>query len=92
MQFRASHILVKTEQEAKRIRAELKDEEDDFKEMARSFSLCPSKRQGGDLGWFEPEQMVKEFSDTCKRLKISEISEPIKTQFGFHIIKLTGKK
>ena len=83
----ALHILVKTEQEALGARYDIAHGRD-FGDVAREKSLCPSKRQGGDLGWFGRGQMVKEFEQAAFALKPGEISMPVKTQFGWHLIKL----
>lgn len=88
--MRASHILVATESEAKRILDEIKKEKMTFADAARSFSSCPSKKQGGDLGEFDMGQMVKPFEDACLKLKAGEMSGPVRTEFGWHIIKRTG--
>jgi len=81
-----AHILVKTEQEAKLILEQLNKGES-FSKIAMEKSLCPSKRKGGDLGTFGRGQMVKEFERTAFVLKKGEISQPVKTEFGWHIIK-----
>ena len=88
MRIRASHILVKTEDEAKKILEEIKNGAD-FAELAKEHSLCPSKRDGGDLNFFGKGMMVKPFEDAAFALKKGEISEPVETQFGWHLIKLT---
>lgn len=91
-QIKASHILVKTEEEAKRILDRLKKGED-FAEMAKKYSIDNgSAKNGGDLGYFSPGQMVPEFERAAARLKTGEVSGPVKTQFGYHIIKVTDKK
>jgi peptidyl-prolyl cis-trans isomerase C len=87
----ASHILVKTEQEALGILYDLRQGKD-FGELARQKSLCPSKRDGGDLGWFGRGQMVREFEAAAFGLKPGELSRPVKTPFGWHIIKLIESK
>jgi len=87
----ASHILVKTEEEAKQIKEKLNLGKN-FEDLAKQYSLCPSKKKGGNLGWFSHGQMVKEFEKATFDLKKGEISKPIKTQFGWHIIKLNDKK
>ena len=88
---KASHLLVKTEDEAKKLKSEI-DNGKDFAELAKRVSLCPSGRNGGDLGYFTKGQMVKEFEDACFSMNVGDVSNPIKTQFGYHLIKLTDKK
>ncbi len=89
---RASHILVEDEDAMKKVQADL-DGGMSFDEAARKHSTCPSKEQGGDLGFFSKGQMVKEFSDAAFAMKVGEVTkEPVKTQFGFHLIKLVEKK
>ena len=88
---RASHILVKTEEEAKVILYDVTHGKD-FGAVAKEKSQCPSGKSGGDLGWFGRGQMVREFEDAAFSLKPGEISKPIKTQFGWHIIKLEESK
>lgn len=91
-QIRASHILVKTEEEAKKVLGRLKKGED-FAKIAKKSSIDPgSAKNGGDLGFFSSGQMVPEFEAAAAKLKVGEISEPVKTQFGYHIIKVTDKK
>ena len=91
-QIKASHILVKTEAEAKKILERLKKGED-FAELAKKYSIdTGSAKNGGDLGYFSPGQMVPEFEQAASKLKPGEISEPVKTKFGYHIIKVTDKK
>ncbi|QEN03493.1 peptidylprolyl isomerase [Thiospirochaeta perfilievii] len=91
MMWRASHILVKDPQLATRILKELKDGED-FKILAKKYSTCPSKKKGGDLGWFGPNAMVQAFENSVRTLTVGKISKPIRTQFGLHIIKKTGQR
>lgn len=91
-QVRASHILVKTEDEAKKISEQLKKGAD-FAKIAKEKSIdAGSAKNGGDLGFFSKGQMVPEFDKVAFGLKPGQISEPVKTQFGYHIIKVTGKK
>ena len=90
-QARASHILVKTEDEANRLMKRI-NEGEDFAEVAKRFSKCPSGKAGGDLGWFGKGQMVPEFEKVAFENDAGKMVGPIKTQFGFHIIKITGKK
>ncbi len=81
-----AHILVKTQTEAKAVEERLKKGEK-FGEIARQVSLCPSGKKGGDLGSFGRGQMVKEFEVAAFKLEKGATSEPVKTQFGYHIIK-----
>lgn len=83
----AAHILVKTEQEAGVILFDLQRGAD-FGEMAKKYSMCPSKKQGGDLGWFGKGQMVREFEDVAFSAALGAISKPFKTQFGWHLLKV----
>ena len=89
--IRASHILVKTEEEAKQILEIFAQGNKSFEQVALERSLCPSKKKGGDLGFFGRQQMVREFENAAFKLKKGEVSQPVKTQFGWHIIKLTDK-
>jgi len=82
----ASHILVKSQEKAVEILNKLKTGKS-FEELAKENSLCPSKKRGGNLGTFSRGQMVKEFEKAAFDLKKDEISQPVKTQFGWHIIK-----
>jgi peptidyl-prolyl cis-trans isomerase C len=88
---RARHILVATEQEAKQIRARL-DKGEKFEDLAKQYSLDGSKEYGGDLGYFTAPEMVPEFSKAAFALKPGEISQPVKTDMGWHIIKLEDRK
>lgn len=91
MEWRASHILVKDRALAEEILKRLKGGAD-FARLAREYSTCPSKSKGGDLGWFGPNSMVKEFEEATKRLGYGALSSPVRTQFGYHIIKKTGQR
>lgn len=91
MKVHALHILVKTEAEANELLFDLKRGKD-FGEVARTRSLCPSGKKGGDLGWFGKGQMVPEFDKAAFSLKVGEISKPVKTKFGYHIIKVVEVK
>ena len=88
--IRASHILVDKHSQALKVLEELKAGRD-FKKLARKHSTCPSGKRGGDLGFFGRGQMVKEFERAAFALNVGEISEPLKTQFGYHIIKKTAQ-
>ncbi|GAA0078950.1 peptidylprolyl isomerase [Clostridium sp. CTA-5] len=86
----AKHVLVKTEEEAKNIKEEIKNGLS-FEEAAKKYSTCPSKEQGGDLGSFGRGMMVPEFEEAAFALEIGTVSEPVKTQFGYHLILVEQK-
>lgn len=91
-EFNARHILVKTEDEAKAIIKELTDGAD-FAKLAKEKSTGPSGSNGGSLGWFKAQTMVPAFANAVKAMKKGEVSkEPVKTQFGYHIIKLEDSR
>ncbi|MGE7872911.1 peptidylprolyl isomerase PrsA [Bacillus paramycoides] len=90
-EIKVSHILVKDEATAKKVKEEL-GQGKSFEELAKQYSEDSSKEKGGDLGFFGPGKMVKEFEDAAYKLKKDEVSEPVKTQFGYHIIKVTDIK
>ena len=90
-EVRARHILVETEDEAKAIKAEL-DKGADFAELAKKKSKDPGASDGGDLGFFTKDQMVPEFSAVAFALEPGKISDPVKSQFGWHIIKVEEKR
>jgi len=91
-EYNARHILVKTEDEAKAIIKELQGGAD-FAKLAKEKSTGPSGSNGGSLGWFKAETMVPAFANAVKAMKKGEISkEPVKTQFGYHIIKLEDSR
>ena len=85
-QVHCAHILVKTEQEAKDILEDLQDGAS-FASVAQQKSLCPSRKNGGDLGTFGRGQMVKPFEVAAFALEKGRTSQPVKTEFGWHIIK-----
>jgi peptidyl-prolyl cis-trans isomerase C len=87
----ARHILVATEGEAKDIEAQLK-KGTDFAALAKEKSKDPGAAEGGDLGYFTKEQMVPEFAEAAFKLEKGQTSDPVKTQFGWHIIKLEDKR
>ena len=87
----ARHILVETEDEAKAVKAELA-KGGDFAELAKKKSKDPGASDGGDLGFFTKEQMVPEFANVAFALEPGKISDPVKTQFGWHIIKVEEKR
>ena len=87
----ASHILVDSEDKAKEIMESIEKGEVSFEDAARSNSSCPSGQNGGALGEFTKGQMVPEFDSAVFSMEVGEMRGPVKTQFGFHIIKLTAK-
>lgn len=82
----ASHILVEKEYEAQDILKKL-SEGNSFESLAKAYSLCPSSEEGGHLGSFGKGEMVKEFETAAFGLKVGEVSGPVRTEFGYHIIK-----
>jgi peptidyl-prolyl cis-trans isomerase C len=91
MEWRASHILVKDRALAESLMKRLK-QGSSFESLAREFSTCPSKSSGGDLGWFGPGKMVPAFESAVKRISVGSLSDVVQTQFGYHLIKLTGRR
>ncbi len=92
MTFNASHILVDSEEKASEILAQIKAGEITFEAAAAEHSTCPSGKQGGSLGDFGSGQMVPEFENACAAMEVGEISAPVATQFGFHLILLNKKE
>jgi peptidyl-prolyl cis-trans isomerase C len=91
-EVRARHILVATEAEAKAIVTEV-NKGTDFSELARQKSKDPgAAAEGGDLGWFGKDQMVPEFAEAAFKMNKGQVSEPVKTQFGWHVIKVEDKR
>lgn len=88
---RAKHILVDSQEEAQRILNEV-NEGLSFEDAAEKYSNCPSKAKGGDLGYFPRGRMVPEFEEAAFDLEKGEISQPVETQFGYHLIKVIDKK
>lgn len=86
----ASHILVKTEAECLDLKKQI-DGGVDFAEAAKKHSSCPSGKQGGALGEFGPGQMVREFDEVVFKGEVGKVLGPVKTQFGYHLIKITQR-
>tara|TARA_R110001583_G_scaffold135558_3_gene287368 strand:- start:285 stop:560 length:276 start_codon:yes stop_codon:yes gene_type:complete len=86
MKAGACHILVKTEKEALQLKGQL-DKGGNFSQLAKKHSLCPSGKKGGDLGEFSPGTMVKAFDNVVFKKEVLTVHGPVKTQFGFHLIK-----
>ena len=87
---RARHILVDTENEAWALKSRITEGES-FEALAEKYSKCPSSEKGGDLGYFNRGQMVPEFEKVAFETPIGEVSDPVKTRFGWHLIKVTRK-
>ena len=87
----AKHILVDSEELANDILNKINNNEMTFEAAASAHSICPSKDAGGDLGTFTRGQMVPEFEDATFAMNVGDVSEPVKTQFGYHLIKLEAK-
>lgn len=91
-QVKASHILVADEKTAKEVKAKL-DKGEDFAKLAKEYSTdTASKSDGGNLGYFKKSDMVEAFANKAFSMKVNEVSDPVKTEYGYHIIKVTGKK
>ncbi len=86
----ARHILVDTKQECIELKKRITSGED-FSELAKQYSNCPSKMQGGALGSFGRGQMVKEFDEVVFSADINTIQGPVKTQFGYHLVEVTKR-
>jgi peptidyl-prolyl cis-trans isomerase C len=86
MKAAACHILVKTKEEADRIKSQL-DKGANFQALAKKHSLCPSAKKGGDLGEFRRGDMVPAFENVVFKKEVLTVHGPVKTQFGFHLIK-----
>ncbi len=87
---RASHILVDTEEEALELKKRIENGES-FEKLAKEYSKCMSREKGGNLGFFKRGQMVKPFEDAAFSLPVGVISDPVKTEYGWHLIKVTSK-
>lgn len=87
--IKASHILVDKFSKAQEMYEDIQAGEN-FENLARQFSTCSSRKKGGNLGEFSKGDMVLEFWNACTKLKIGEISQPVKSKFGYHIIKRMG--
>ncbi|KJZ26243.1 peptidylprolyl isomerase [Tritonibacter mobilis] len=90
-EFNASHILLESEEDAVNIKEQL-DAGADFAALAKESSTGPSGPNGGELGWFENGRMVPEFEAAVAEMRPGEVSEPVQTQFGWHIIKLNDRR
>lgn len=87
----AKHILVDNEELCSEVKEKIENGELSFEEAAKQYSSCPSKDQGGDLGVFGRGMMVPEFEEAAFGLELEKVSEPVQTQFGYHLIKVNAK-
>ena len=87
----ARHILVATEEEAKKAKEEISGEKISFGDAAMKYSTCPSNQQGGNLGEFSKGMMVPEFEEAAFAAEIGVVTEPVKTQFGYHLILVDAR-
>lgn len=87
---RARHILVSNEEKCNELKTKIEAGED-FAAIAKEFSSCPSKQQGGDLGEFGPGMMVPEFDQVVFSAPLNEVQGPVKTQFGYHLLEVTSR-
>ncbi len=86
----ARHILVDSEEECQQLKERIEKGED-FADVARAHSNCPSKGSGGDLGQFGPGMMVKEFDEVVFSADVNTLQGPVKTQFGYHLLEVTSR-
>lgn len=86
----ARHILVDTEAECLKLKAEI-EAGADFAEVARANSSCPSRMRGGDLGTFAPGMMVREFDEAAFQGEVGKVLGPIRTEFGYHLLEVTKR-
>jgi peptidyl-prolyl cis-trans isomerase C len=94
-EYKASHILVDSQKKADDIKKQLNNANNNtgvFADLAQKYSSDSNAQSGGDLGYFSSEMMVQSFSDAVAKLSVGQISEPVKTDFGWHIIQLTDKR
>ncbi len=90
-EIHARHILVNTEEEAKAALKRLMDGKEEFADIAKAVSKDPGA-EGGDLGWFTKDRMVPEFADAAFKLDVGQVSDPVKSPFGWHIIEVLDKR
>ncbi|WDE00423.1 peptidylprolyl isomerase [Thalassomonas actiniarum] len=86
----ARHILVKTEQQCQQIKERIEAGEE-FEQLAKAHSTCPSKMHGGALGSFSRGQMVAEFDQVVFSARLNTVQGPVKTQFGYHLVEVTAR-
>ena len=91
-QVSAKHILVSTQNEASDLKTKIDNNEITFEDAAKKYSSCPSGAQGGDLGYFPRGVMVKPFEEAAFNAELNKVTEPVQTQFGWHLIKVVDRK
>ena len=91
-QVSAKHILVSSEKEALNLKTKIDNNEITFEEAAKKYSSCPSGQTGGDLGYFGRGMMVKPFEEAAFSAEPNKVTNPVQTQFGWHLIKVTDRK
>ena len=91
MRAKARHILVPTSEACLEIKTKIEGGED-FADLARQHSQCPSGKEGGDLGEFSPGQMVPEFDEVVFKEDVGTVHGPVKTQFGYHLVEVTHRE
>lgn len=92
LKVRVKHILVDDKKKANNIREEILNGEKDFESAAKEYSTCPSAENGGDLGEVGPGQMVSEFEKAMFSAAVGKVSQPVKTQYGYHLLKVDERK
>jgi peptidyl-prolyl cis-trans isomerase C len=90
MKARARHILVPTQEACDALKTRI-DAGEEFATLAAEHSQCPSGKKGGDLGEFEPGQMVREFDQVVFAKNVGEVHGPIKTEFGYHLVEIVSR-
>ncbi len=91
-QVSAKHILVSSEREALDLKTKIDSNEITFEDAAKKYSSCPSGQAGGDLGYFGRGMMVKPFEEAAFSAELNKVTNPVQTQFGWHLIKVTSHK
>lgn len=92
VEWNAAHLLVETEEEALAARARVVDAGEEFADVARDVSTGPSGPSGGELGWFRAGQMVPPFEAAVAAMDVGDVSDPVETQFGWHIVTLKDQR
>ena len=91
MEASARHLLVSSESECEQIKKDIQEGKISFEDAAKKYSQCPSRSRGGDLGTFSQGQMVPEFDKVVFNDELNVVHGPVKTQFGYHLLKTTSR-